>query len=473
VFRGYVRLNDTEIINSARVVTHLGIDVPTNDAVVWGNPADCSLTIVDGLAVLPDSSTVTGGLATPPDGSYRWDPGLLEVMDCWPPNNLCGTCDPRVGYDDSWPGLQAYLGDTVYRPELAPWYAAEIPESAEFGGIWLMKADGFDPAPVDRPVTELIGSGGSAGTHRDSSRKLTFTALLIACSNAGLAYGIEWLACQLRETKAVTDSVLRYFSGHPADTAADPGSLLRELHGVVLTKAPTIDDQFQPSNKPNRQATMYQVSWEMVALQPYAYMPPVTFDVTWDSVTPNTVRWLHAADCVKPDPCLDMPVLFSATCAPETVEVVPDPPPTCGGCMPVCEVQTWVFTLPTQTYPPLRCDETAVTVRITNTADYDDHLSLQAYWRVCSSLEECEDNRFPATISGLPGGVTAVLDGISGRYWAEQRSQKRRPVGIVSTPTGAPFRPAVIDRAVCWEFVVLAAADAQFTVTMSLADREA
>ena len=45
--------------------------------------------------------------------------------------------------------------------------------------------------------------------------------------------------------------------------------------------------------------------------------------------------------------------------------------------------------------------------------------------------------------------------------------------GIVGTPTGAPWRPIVIDRLTqAYEFVVLAPPDANFEVTMQLVDRE-
>ena len=65
-----------------------------------------------------------------------------------------------------------------------------------------------------------------------------------------------------------------------------------------------------------------------------------------------------------------------------------------------------------------------------------------------------------------------VLDGISGRFWLQWAGRKRRPFNMVSTPSGVPWRPAVIDRDKDWELVVISDGAATFDVSMSLADRE-
>ena len=100
-------------------------------------------------------------------------------------------------------------------------------------------------------------------------------------------------------------------------------------------------------------------------------------------------------------------------------------------------------------------------------------LTLQAYWRVCDADAACDDNQWPLQVAGLPAYTTLHLDGITGRCRAEFENRDYRPVGIVSTPSGAPWQPPLISRGDCWELVVLAAAGADFTVGLSLADREA
>lgn len=475
-FRGYFALNGVEIANSSRVVAHIGADIPTRDLGLLTPDGDCSVApIAPGrlLATIPPSSVpISAGrlLATVPDGSRLYGPGLSVVGDCWTPEALCFSCRERIGYDDSWPELAALLDHAIYRPELAPWYSVRVPESAEFSGVWVLDVKGLDSTPVSVEVQEMAGDGGAAGPARAPSRKVTFDAVLLACSNAGLTYGLQWLNCQLRDANSRTNSTLRYLAAHPGDSAADPAALVREVHGVVLSQEAQVSDAQNASRKPNQQATMYRVSWELTVTRPHSYSPPMEVAVEWDEIAVEPIKWVHAAACAEPESCVDMPILYGAGCELERIEVVASPPPSCGGCLPVCAVLTHVFELPTFDYP-LRCHETAVSLVIRNTGVRP--LTLQGSFRRCSALEGCDTDQWPIQVNGLPANAELYLDGISGRYWAYHNGRKRRPVGIVGTPSGAPWRPALIDRSKCWEFVAVTDGDAQFDVSMSLADREA
>ncbi|CAA0078265.1 Uncharacterised protein [Mycolicibacterium vanbaalenii] len=520
MFRGFFSLNGIEIANSSRVVAHLGRDEPVSDAGMFGGDqiptqvlvedppgsglyvpetdedapllydtgdmvADedglypltlgpCGLPEADDyldLYEIPGSSTeLRPGLWSPPDGARRYGPGLMVVDGtCWGAAAICESCAVTVAYDDSWPGLQEFLDDPVYRPELAPWYSVELPESGEFGGVWVMKVDGWGAAPVERPITQMAGPGAVAGPHRDASRTLTFDALLIGCTNAGVVYGLQWLSCLLRDTNTMSDSVLRYLAASPQGSGVDPASLLRDAHGAVLTRSPRVTEQFVTTRGPNQQANVFRVQWELTVLSPYAYFPAVTLDADWDEIARQPVNWVHAADCTKPDTCLDMPVLFSTECVPEQIAVINTPPPVCGGCLPVGEIDKYSYRVPTMDYA-FRCRETAVTTIIRNTGESS--LTLQAFWRICGTDIRCEDNRWPLQVSGLPAGAELVLDGISGRYWAYYDGRRHKVKGVVGTPHGAPWRPPLIDRQTCWDFIVQTAASSEFEVSFSLADRE-
>lgn len=483
-FRGYFALSGVELSNSARAAAHLGLTPPTNDILVWGDEGDCSLIPTQedpGLYEVPASSIeYEPGLGTPPNGSRLYDPGLYEVGDCWKSSNLCTNCRPNVLFDDSWSSLQQFLGDSVYRPEIAPWYSVDDPASAEFGGVWVLDAKGFDSVPMSRPITELVGSGAVAGPHRDTSRPLQFTALLFACSNAGLVYGLNWLDRQLRATKYLDDPVLRYLAAHPEGSGASAEDLVREIHQVVLTKAAVVTQ----ASGSAKQATMCTVSWEMTALHPYSYRPGVTFQVIFDLVENQPIEWVHGASCDKPSTCEEMSIMFSEECTPEQIDIVTSPPPTCGGCLPVCAIQTSVLIVDIGFPFPLTSGETqpeiaqrTVTVvswSIINNGSIP--LTVQSYWRLCAADIECETQSWPAQITGLPSGVMLTFDAIRRRYWtsyADHANRQYRPVGMVSTPSGSPWEPAILDRSSCWEFVVVAPDGADFDVMMSFYDREA
>ncbi|AQT82505.1 hypothetical protein B1R94_02355 [Mycolicibacterium litorale] len=332
-----------------------------------------------------------------------------------------------------------------------------------------MDVQGFDNAPVARPITETVGSGGVAGPHRDASRVLTFDALLIGCTNAGVEYGLDWLTCLLRATVNSTTHRLRYLNAHPGDSQADPATLVRELHGVVLTQAPTVKEKILTGSDQNRQANVYRITWELTATNPYAHLPAVDVVVDWDSIVRQPINWIHAADCHKPETCDPMPVMFSTECVPEEIPIVNSPPPVCGGCMPVGGIDKYSFQVPTMDYA-FRCRDTTVSMVITNTGERP--LTLQAFWRVCGTDVRCEDNQFPLQVTGLPAGAQLYLDGVSGRYWAFYDERIRRPVGVVATPNGAPWRPPVIDRTTCWDFIIQTASYSDLDVSMTLIDRE-
>mgnify|MGYP001336781341 CR=1 FL=1 len=475
-FRGYFALNGVEIANSSRIAAHLGVDPPTSDIGMFEDAGDCSLTPIGAGRLLsevaPSQAPIGAGrlLYTPADGTRLYGPGLGVVGYCWSSENMCFGCRLEIGYDDTWPDLPALIGDGVYRPELAPWYTTRAPESGEFGGIWVLDVKGLGPTPLSRSMTEIAGAGGVPGPYRDPSRTITFDALLIACTSAGLQYGLQWLACRLRETADRDDSVLRYLAAHPGHSAADAAGLVREVHGVVQTREVQITNAFAGGSRQHQQATVYRVTWDMAVSQPYAYLPPVEVEVAWDEVVTQPIRWVHGPDCEQPADCAAMPVLFSETCEIETVEVITSPPPSCGGCLPVGLLDRHRFDVPVFS-TPYRCRQTVASLIIRNVGERQ--LTLQGHWRLAETNPACANEHFPVQVAGLPPGAALHLDAISGRYWAVYGGRRHRPWGIVGTPSGAPWQPPIIDRSQAWEFIVTAPGDAEFEVSMSLADREA
>lgn len=416
VFRGYFGLDGAELANTARLIAHIQPGTPTSDAEV----------------------------------------GQLSCV-----------CDLEVGYDDSWPGLPATLGHDPYVITNAPWYDAARPESAEFAGVWVMDVTGLDSVPVARTVNEAICSGGVAGLARDSTRTLTFSALLVACSNAGVRYGINWLACRLRTANARRGAVLDLWSAHPSGTAASPASLRRTMQGLVLTSSPAVVDVAAKGGFQHRQASAWRVEWSMVALSPYLYATGTTLPVVWDSTATESITWAHAPNCSGPGSC-DLPTIFNADCTPPDVPIDLAAPPTCGGCLPLCSIDRRTWEMPAI---GSSCNETVVSVRVTNT-DLTDNLTVNMVWRPCGSVEQC-DEVFPLQVSGLAPGDVAVADSVTGRPYVTRDGVAHRQVGVVSTQRGAPWSPMVIDATQCWELVAESAPGATYTVEVVLQGRDA
>src|SRR5690606_16011185 len=195
-------------------------------------------------------------------------------------------------------GLQAAIGDAPYVITNAPWYNAARPESAEFAGVWVMDCSGFDSVPLQRDVADAICAGGVASRARDTARTITFSALVVACTNAGARYGIDWLSCVLRQANARGGVDLEFYKAHPEDTAAPAATLRRALYGTVLTQPPTVVDfSGKGGSARHRQASIYRVEWEMVATNPYIYGSSSVLPVTWDTTAEESIEWAHAPNC--------------------------------------------------------------------------------------------------------------------------------------------------------------------------------
>ncbi|MCM6777940.1 sugar transferase [Nocardia sp. CDC159] len=394
-------------------------------------------------------------------------PGVPQSMEEALAQCRCAGVRDYVRYDDSWPGLAAFLGDDPYVLDNAPWYDPDIPQSSEFLGIWVVKVDGFGQAPVERTVSDAICAGGVTGPHRDKARALTIEAVLVGCTHAGVTYGAEWLACRLRDAAGLSGTTLEYLAAHPEDSAADPASLRRTLSRVVLTREIRITQMFGTRRSEHRQGAVAAVDWEMGALDPYTYGPATNQTITWASSVVEQIEWAHPPNCEAPESCSEIPLLASATCIPATVDITPVQPPVCAGCVPLCQVQTRVAALPAAA--GVICRDQVVSYTVTAGAE---PVSVNFWVRPCGSTALCDRTGF-LSLAGLPAGATVVADSVSGRAYGLVSGQQVRQVGIVHTPSGAPWTSTVLDAGGCWELVAQHEPGIDFTVQVSVRGRQA
>ncbi|WP_280420639.1 sugar transferase [Nocardia carnea] len=392
---------------------------------------------------------------TSPDVPQSWEEAELQ----------CRCAVDYVVGDDTWPGLREFLGDAPYTLNTAPWYDPAIPQSAEFLGYWATSVEGLGPTPVDRSVTPGICAGGSAGPHRDAHREVTVEVILVACTNAGAEFGVEWLACRLHDARGQRGTTLEYLAAHPGGSAADPALLRRTVNRVVQISPPQITNRM--GARVQQQAEVYTCEFQLAVLDPYTYGPASSQAITWDTEVVEGIEWAHPPDCENPGSCTDIPVLASASCIPNVVDVRPVQPPVCSGCIPVCEVETRVAQIPTAV--GVLCRDQAVTLTITAGAV---EFSGNFWFRPCGSTEMCDRTGF-LSIAGLPAGTTIVADAVAGRAYGLVGGQEVRQVGIVHTPSGAPWSPAILDAGECWELVAQTEPGADFTASVSVRGRSA
>lgn len=76
----------------------------------------------------------------------------------------------------------------------APWYDADVPESADFLGMLVLRVEGVDDNPRARSVSGAVGGGGVFGPTRVLPRTITVTGVLIGSTCCGAQYGLNYMS---------------------------------------------------------------------------------------------------------------------------------------------------------------------------------------------------------------------------------------------------------------------------------------
>lgn len=161
--------------------------------------------------------------------SARPDTGFYDVV-----------CDPPT------------VPNRYQSPELddAPWFDPQVPESADFAGLFVEEIVGFDSV-VDRSVTEGAIFGGSMGPLRLGSRKLTVTGYLFAKTCCAAEYGLHWLNEALIGSSGCVDCALGEFymlkcspTRSDPEVPASPLDYTRMMLRTGLVDGPKVVDKF-------------------------------------------------------------------------------------------------------------------------------------------------------------------------------------------------------------------------------------
>lgn len=369
-----------------------------------------------------------------------------------------GASSLRVAYRDDWAGLRAWLGDEPYTPEGAPWFDPSRPESAEFAGVAVMGVEGLDTVPVQREVLDSVCHGGVPAAHRDAVRRVRFSAVLAACTAAGLRFGLQWLACRLRETNGPGGMPLRFLAASPEGSSATPDSLVRTLRGAVLTESPHVVGRMRGSGgAAHRQAQAARVEWELASGSPYLWTDPVTVAFDWEGAEYEPLDIVWDTDCAPGGACAEVEsVLRDPLCPPPPSLPVHAAAPALGcgtgggtACLPLCSSVRAVMEFTPA--PPGGCDA-AVTVTVTNNGAQDVR-GLSLAWVPCGGDREC-DRLYPADLTYLPAGAELVLDAVTGRVRAVVGGVEMGAPGLVRGAGGGPWAPPLLGAGQCYELVL-------------------
>ncbi|MDQ8708206.1 hypothetical protein RCO28_37970 [Streptomyces sp. LHD-70] len=197
--------------------------------------------------------------------------GLGHILRCPP----CPTPDP------AWRARKV--------PD-APWWDDAVPASREFLGLYGLEFTGLTSPTRSRTLTELAHAGATLGRLRASHREIGVRATALATSEAGLSFGLSWLAWALEN--ADTDPT--YGTGACGGTAAhllaycaaDDETAWRTLYDVGLLsfdEDPLIRAGAAGCHTDG--ARIAEVTFTLVAGRPWLYGPPVTLATQLGFVT--------------------------------------------------------------------------------------------------------------------------------------------------------------------------------------------
>ncbi|MER5699236.1 hypothetical protein ACWDBO_25615 [Streptomyces mirabilis] len=326
-------------------------------------------------------------------------------------------------------------GDTA---SPAPWYDADVPESAEFAGVMVLQIEGLDDYPVQRTVTGGISGGGAIGPARALPRTITVTALVLGSTCCGVDYGLHWLGEVLQGcgTGGCDGDCLTLYNccpGEELDAATFNSRHRRTLRRVALVDGPKVTARAGngcESGACQNGADILTVEWVMTAAVPWLWTdplpmlevtPPMDLDgscVQWCLLPPDQcASGCRFAAC--PDPtaaCAD------PRCKPSTPPLPGAPLNTCF-CLPLAAERAcyemdltgrpnWSSDVPIVTLRAGSSDLRNITIEVYEHGDQTLTCEQVADMNRCSPV-----NYWHVTF--VPAGGAVTLDGQTGRATVE------------------------------------------------------
>ncbi|MFE0545218.1 hypothetical protein [Streptomyces sp. NPDC058891] len=336
------------------------------------------------------------------------------------------------------------LGELPYttpEEDEAPWYDADVPESAEFAGLLVLSVEGLDENPVKRSVTNSVAGGGSIGPARVVPRTITVTGVLLGATCCGVEYGFHWLTEALQGCtggQCDGDCVTLYncCPGADMDEATFNAKHRRTMRRVALVDGPRVISRAGDgctSGECQTGADLLTVEFTLVAGTPWLWtdpmqvmqvVPPVDLDggcVTWCLHPPG------GAGCDGPcrfAPCVDATAHCADPRCQPSAPPVPVAPDTCF-CLPLA-VETSYYDVDLTSRPSWSVDAPVITLSAGSTDLRN--ITIEFFERspndtglTCEEVAaqyRCSPHS-TYHVAFVPAGGAVTLDGQVGRAFVE------------------------------------------------------
>lgn len=284
------------------------------------------------------------------------------LSDLCGPTATVGCACPGLGRAVEGEDFAGYVDPVV---DSAPWLEPSAPASVEFLGVVGLNVEGAGSGTLGRSPVPLAGGGANVGVGRFAQREITWTVLLVARSQAGLSYGVGWLASVLRGPAAREDcwGTEACLFTHCPDGEADGDAAQRLLYDVGLLEGPTLTSQFRGSSG----VWFAEAEFTLVAGNPHLYTLPY-LSLDHGDAEHDVVRVPAggpASNCVEHPACRR-----DVLCVPP--DLPPAPPQPRDPCWPLTpfRARRAMFTVPpggvpswSDTVPVVRVDTAGAEMR--------------------------------------------------------------------------------------------------------------
>ena len=191
----------------------------------------------------------------------------------------------QLVHDDSWEYQHVWLHrDAPYsipaRDQDCPWLDERVPASREFAGLWTTSVEGGNFAPVEREAVERSSDGAVLKRARIPSRVVTVEAVAIGQSHDGLMWGLKWLQEALhgrpRRLEVLSHAPQLPLTATEEDIQRAGDAEYRFLDDVAVTGQIEVDEWGGVDTYTRRGATTATVKFELTCANPYYWRKPAT-----------------------------------------------------------------------------------------------------------------------------------------------------------------------------------------------------